>query len=61
MANVDIIKMCNNITKEFPFTISEVYGFMAYLLVKNEENRVVDEDDLREYCRKMLMREMGEI
>lgn len=54
MANVDIIKMCNNIAKEFPFTLSEVYGFMAYLLVKNEENRVMDEDDLREYCRKIL-------
>ena len=61
MTNVDIIKMCNNIAKEFPFTISEVYGFMAYLLVKNGENRVVNEDDLREYCRKVLMREMGEI
>lgn len=55
MANVDIIKICNDVAKEFPFTISEVYGFMAYLLVKNEENRVVDEDDLREYCRKMLL------
>ena len=55
MANVDIIKMCNNVAKEFPFTLSEVYGFMAYLLVKNEENRVVDEDDLREYCRKRLL------
>lgn len=54
MANVDIIKMCNDVAKEFPFTLSEVYGFMAYLLVKNEENRVVDEDDLREYCRKRL-------
>lgn len=61
MTNVDIIKMCNNIAKEFPFTLSEVYGFMAYLLVKNGENRVVNEDDLREYCRKVLMREMGEI
>lgn len=61
MDNVDIIKMCNNIAKEFPFTLSEVYGFMAYLLVKNGENRVVNEDDLREYCRKVLMREMGEI
>lgn len=54
MANVDIIKMCNNVAKEFPFTLSEVYGFMAYLLVKNEENRVVNEDDLREYCYKRL-------
>ena len=54
MDNVDIIKMCNNVAKEFPFTLSEVYGFMAYLLVKNEENRVVNEDDLREYCHKML-------
>lgn len=61
MANVDIIKMCNNIAKEFPFTLSEVYGFMAYLLVKNGVDGVVDEDDLREYCRKRLMREMGEI
>lgn len=61
MTNVYIIKMCNNIAKEFPFTLSEVYGFMSYLLVKNEENRVVNEDDLREYCRKVLMREMGEI
>ena len=61
MTNVDIIKMCNNVAKEFPFTISEVYGFMAYLLVKNKENRVVNEDDLREYCHKVLMREMGEI
>lgn len=55
MANVDIIKMCNNIAKEFPFTLSEVYGFMAYLLVKNEGTRVVNEDDLREYCRKRLL------
>lgn len=55
MANVDIIKMCNNVAKEFPFTLSEVYGFMAYLLVKDKENRVVSEDDLREYCRKMLL------
>lgn len=55
MTNVDIIKMCNNIAKEFPFTLSEVYGFMAYLLVKDEENRVVNEDDLREYCRKRLL------
>lgn len=55
MTNADIIKMCNNIAKESPFTISEVYGFMAYLLVKNEENRVVNEDDLREYCRKRLL------
>lgn len=61
MDNVDIIKMCNNVAKEFPFTLSEVYGFMAYLLVKNEEARVVNEDDLREYCHKVLMREMGEI
>lgn len=61
MTNVDIIKMCNDVAKEFPFTLSEVYGFMAYLLVKNEENRVVNEDDLREYCCKVLMREMGEI
>jgi hypothetical protein len=61
MTNVDIIKMCNNVAKEFPFTLSEVYGFMAYLLVKNEEARVVNEDDLREYCHKVLMREMGEI
>lgn len=61
MVNVDIIKMCNNVAKEFPFTLSEVYGFMAYLLVKNKENRVVNENDLREYCRKVLMREMGEI
>ena len=53
--------MCNNVAKEFPFTLSEVYGFMAYLLVKNEEARVVNEDDLREYCHKVLMREMGEI
>jgi hypothetical protein len=55
MANVDIIKMCNNIAKEFPFTLSEVYGFMAYLLVKNKENKVVSEDDLREYCRERLL------
>lgn len=55
MANVDIIKMCNNVAKEFPFTLSEVYGFMAYLLVKNEGTRVVNEDDLREYCRKRLL------
>ena len=55
MTNVDIIKMCDNVAKEFPFTLSEVYGFMAYLLVKNEENRVVNEDDLREYCRKRLL------
>lgn len=55
MTNVDIIKMCNNVAKEFPFTLSEVYGFMAYLLAKNEENRVVNEDDLREYCRKRLL------
>lgn len=55
MTNVDIIKMCNNIAKEFPFTLSEVYGFMMYLLVKNEENRVMNEDDLREYCRKRLL------
>lgn len=61
MTNVDIIKMCNNVAKEFPFTLSEVYGFMAYLLVKNKENKVVSEDDLREYCHKVLMREMGEI
>lgn len=54
MDNVDIIKMCNNVAEEFPFTLSEVYGFMAYLLVKNKENRVVNEDDLREYCRKRL-------
>ena len=49
--------MCNNVAKEFPFTLSEVYGFMAYLLVKNGENRVVNEDDLREYCRKRLTKE----
>lgn len=55
MDNVDIIKMCDTIAKEFPFTLSEVYGFMAYLLVKNKENRVVKEDDLREYCHKMLL------
>lgn len=55
MTNVDVIKMCNNIAKEFPFALSEVYGFMAYLLVKDEENRVVNEDDLREYCHKMLL------
>lgn len=55
MTNVDIIKTCNNVAKEFPFTLSEVYGFMASLLIKNEENRVVNEDDLREYCRKMLL------
>ena len=54
MDNVDIIKMCNNVAKEFPFALSEVYGFMAYLLVKNKENRVVNENDLREYCRKRL-------
>lgn len=29
MTNVDIIKMCNNIAKDFPFALSEVYGFMA--------------------------------
>lgn len=57
MANVDIIKMCNNIAKEFPFTLSEVYGFMAYLLVKNGEDSVVNEDNLREYCRKRLVKE----
>lgn len=57
MDNVDIIKMCNNVAKEFPFTLSEVYGFMEYLLVKNEENRIVNEDDLREYCRKRLVKE----
>lgn len=61
MANVDIIKMCHNVAKEFPFTLSEVYGFMAYLLVKNEESRVVDEDDLREYCRKRLVKEYKEV
>ena len=55
MTNIDIIKMCNNIAKEFPFALSEVYGFMAYLLVKDEENRVVNEDDLREYCRRRLL------
>lgn len=54
MDNVDIIKMCNNVAKEFPFALSEVYGFMAYLLVKNEGTRVVNEDDLREYCHKRL-------
>lgn len=53
--------MCNNVAKEFPFTLNEIYGFMAYLLVKNGVDGVVDEDDLREYCRKRLMREMGEI
>ena len=57
MANADIIKMCNNVAKEFPFTLSEVYGFMAYLSVKNEENRIANEDDLREYCRKRLTKE----
>lgn len=57
----DIIKMCHNVAKEFPFTINEVYGFMAYLLAKNGENGVVSEDELREYCRKILMREMGGI
>lgn len=55
MTNVDIIKMCNNVAKEFPFTLSEVYGFMAYLLVKNKENKVVSEDGLREYCRERLL------
>ena len=55
MANVDIIKMCHNVAKEFPFTLSEVYGFMAYLLAKDGENGVVNEDDLREYCRKRLL------
>ena len=55
MTNVDIIKMCNNVAKEFPFTLSEVYGFMAYLLGKNKENKVVSEDDLREYCRERLL------
>lgn len=55
MANVDIIKMCNDVAKEFPFTLNEVYGFMAYLLVKNGEDGVVNEDDLREYCRKRLL------
>lgn len=55
MTNVDIIKMCNNVAKEFPFTLSEVYGFMAYLLVKNKENKVVSEDDLREYYRERLL------
>ena len=55
MTNVDIIKMCNNVAKEFPFTLSEVCGFMAYLLIRNEENRVVNEDDLREYCYKRLL------
>lgn len=55
MTNVDIIKMCNNVAKEFSFTLSEVYGFMAYLLVKNKENKVVSEDDLREYCRERLL------
>ena len=55
MANADIIKMCNNVAKEFPFTLSEVYGFMAYLPVKNKENRAVNEDDLREYCCKRLL------
>lgn len=55
MTNVDIIKMCNNVAKEFPFTLSEVYRFMAYLLVKNKENKVVSEDDLREYCRERLL------
>lgn len=39
------------------YTPSEVYGFMAYLLVKNKENRAVNEDDLREYCRKRLAKE----
>lgn len=55
MANVDIIKICNDVAKEFPFTLNEVYGFMAYLLVKNGWDGVVNEDDLREYCRKMLL------
>lgn len=55
MTNVDIIKMCDNVAKEFPFALSEVYGFMAYLLVKNKENKVVSEDDLREYCRERLL------
>lgn len=55
MTNVDIIKMCNNVAKEFPFTLSEVCGFMAYLLIRNEENRVVNEDDLRECCNKRLL------
>ena len=31
------------------------YGFMAYLLVKNGENRVVNEDALGEYYHKMLL------
>lgn len=57
MANANIIKMCNNVAKEFPFTLSEVYGFMAYLLVKNGEDSVVNEDNLREYCRKRLVKE----
>lgn len=61
MANVDIIKICNNVSKEFPFTLNEVYGFMAYLLVKNGENGVVDEDDLRGYCRKILVKEYKEV
>lgn len=55
MTNLDVVRMCVEVVKEFPYTLSEVYGFMAYLLVKNEENRVVDEDDLREYCRKRLL------
>lgn len=55
MANVDIIKICNDVAKEFPFTLNEIYGFIAYSLVKNGEDGVVSEDDLREYCRKRLL------
>lgn len=56
MVTVDVIKMCQNVAKEFPFSISEVYGFMASLIVKNGR---ADEDDLREYCRERLEYSLG--
>lgn len=51
MTDLDVVRMCTELAKEFPYTATEICWFMSDMAAKDGSIR---EDELREYCRKRL-------
>ena len=51
MTDLDVVRMCTELAKEFPYTAAEICWFMSDIVAKDGS---VDRDELRKYCRKRL-------
>lgn len=54
MTDLDIVRMCTKIAKEFPYTAAEICWFMSDIAAKDG---TVDENELRKYCHERLKKD----